>query len=220
VEEFQGLLGHLVDNIQPFLTTHGYWIIAVIIFLENAGIPLPGETILIICGALAGQGKLDLTWVLVAAISGAILGDNAGYLIGRRFGRTLVLKYGKVFGLTEAKFEVAEQSFLKNSAWAVFFGRFVLLLRILAGPLAGIINMPWPKFFLFNALGAISWASAIGLASFYFGKQVEQFFQSLGVWALVITLVAIVAYSVTREYFGEKKLEQQIEAEKNAKKDS
>lgn len=212
-EQFQHLIETIINTLLPFLEANGYWLIALIVFLENAGIPMPGETVLILTSALAAQGRLNFAWVLVAAVTGAILGDNMGYFLGRRFGRDLILKYGKVLGLTEAKFAKAEAGFLKNSAWAVYFGRFILLLRILAGPLAGITNMPWPKFFLFNALGAISWAGAIGTASYFFGKQVEAFFKDLGVWALVITVVLIVGYSVTREWFEERKLKRELAEE-------
>ncbi len=205
----------MLEAIQPYLETYGYWVIALIILLENAGVPLPGETTLILGGVLANQGALSLPLVLLAAITGAIIGDNCGYFIGRRYGRGLVLKFGKNFGLSPAKFAKAEEGFLKNSAWAVFFGRFIVLLRVLAGPLAGITQMPWPKFFLFNAMGAIAWASAIGTASYIFGQQVETFFKDLGIWALVITVVLVIGFSVTRTYFEERKLEQEIkEAEK------
>ncbi|WP_287128740.1 DedA family protein [Candidatus Cyanaurora vandensis] len=211
----QQFIETLVQNLQPFLEANGYWLIALIIFLENSGIPLPGETILIISGVLASQGRLQIAGVLLAAITGAILGDNMGYFIGKRYGRNLVLKYGKVFGMTPAKFAKAEAGFLKNSAWAVFFGRFIVLLRILAGPLAGITNMPWPKFFIFNALGAISWATAIGGASYFFGKQVEQFFQSLGIWSLVIALGGILVYTLLRETWEARKLKRELAEEES-----
>ena len=205
----------MLEAIQPYLETYGYWIVALIILLENAGLPLPGETTLILAGVLAHQGTLSLPLVLLAAITGAIVGDNCGYFIGRRYGRDLVLKFGGNFGLSPAKFAKAEEGFLKNSAWAVFFGRFIILLRVLAGPLAGITQMPWPKFFLFNAMGAITWASAIGTASYIFGQQVETFFKDLGIWALVITIVLVIVFSMTRTFIEERKLEREIkEAEK------
>ncbi len=205
----------MLEAIQPYLETYGYWIVALIILLENAGLPLPGETTLILAGVLAHQGTLSFPLVLLAAISGAIVGDNCGYFIGRRYGRDLVLKFGGNFGLSPAKFAKAEEGFLKNSAWAVFFGRFIILLRVLAGPLAGITQMPWPKFFLFNAMGAITWATAIGTASYIFGQQVETFFKDLGIWALVITIVLVIGFSMTRTFIEERKLEREIkEAEK------
>jgi membrane protein DedA with SNARE-associated domain len=205
----------MLDAIQPYLETYGYWVIALIILLENAGVPLPGETTLILGGVLANQGTLSLPLVLLAAITGAIIGDNCGYFIGRRYGRGLILKFGKNFGLSPAKFAKAEEGFLKNSSWAVFFGRFIVLLRVLAGPLAGITQMPWPKFFLFNAMGAIAWASAIGTASYIFGQQVETFFKDLGIWALVIAVVLVIGFSATRTYFEERKLEREIKEAEN-----
>jgi len=218
MEAFQRLIEAIVQVLEPIIAANGYWLIALIIFLENAGIPLPGETSLIFAGVLASQGKLNIGFVLLSAVMGAILGDNAGYFLGRRFGRSLVLKYGKIFGMTPEKFERAEISFLKNSSWAVYFGRFIILLRILAGPLAGITQMPWPKFFIFNALGAISWAGAIGGASYFFGKQVEEFFKDLGIWALVGVVAAVLLYSFSREWWEERKLKQAMDADAKAKK--
>ncbi|WP_218079699.1 DedA family protein [Anthocerotibacter panamensis] len=218
-ETIQSFVENLVQNLQPFLEANGYWLISLVVFLENAGIPLPGETMLILASAFASQGKLNFAGVLAAAITGAVLGDNMGYFLGRKFGRGLILRYGKIFGLTPPKFEKAEVNFLKNSSWAVFFGRFIILLRILAGPLAGIANMPWPRFFLFNALGAICWATAIGTASFFFGKQVEAFFQGLGVWALVITVVLVILFSITREWWEERKLQRELAQDRAKSKD-
>lgn len=217
MEAIQQFIEGLVQTLEPIITNNGYWLIALIICLENAGIPLPGETSLIFASVMASSGKLNIWLVLGAAVSGAIIGDNIGYFLGRRYGRELILRYGKVFGMTPERFERAEKSFLQNSTWAVYFGRFVILLRILAGPLAGIINMPWPKFFLFNALGAFSWAGIIGGASFFFGKQVETFFKDLGIWALVLVVVVVFGYALTREFWEEQKLKREMAAEAKKK---
>ncbi|MBW4697061.1 MAG: DedA family protein [Aphanocapsa lilacina HA4352-LM1] len=201
------MIEQLAESIQHFLESNGplgYLLIAGIIFLENSGLPLPGETTLILASVLASKEILAFPLVLIAAICGAILGDNMGYFIGRRFGRDLVLKYGKVFGLTQDKFDRAEAAFLKNSAWAVFIGRFIVLLRILAGPLAGITRMPWPKFVLFNALGAFAWGGAIGTAAYFFGVAVLKFFEGIGVWGLILLVVAIIAFGVVRHFMDER----------------
>ncbi|AGY56369.1 DedA family protein [Gloeobacter kilaueensis] len=198
---------HLAQFIQQFLETSGplsYLLIAGIIFLENAGIPLPGETTLILAGVFAASGSLSFPLVLLSAIGGAVLGDNMGYFIGRRFGRDLVLRFGRRFGLTQEKFDRAEAAFLKNSAWAVFVGRFIVLLRILAGPLAGMTRMPWPKFVLFNSLGAIAWASAIGTAAYLFGNVVLEYVEKLGIWGLILLVVAIVLFGTVRHFMDER----------------
>lgn len=203
------MLEPFLASIQHFLESYGplsYFIIAGIIFLENSGLPLPGETTLILASALAAGDSAVLSFplVLLAAVSGAILGDNMGYFIGRRYGRGLVLKYGSKLGLTQEKFDRAEIAFLKNSSWAVFIGRFIVLLRILAGPLAGITQMPYTKFVLFNSLGAICWATAIGTAAFIFGNAVAGFIEDIGIWGLVILVVAIVGFGVVRHFLDER----------------
>jgi len=199
----------LMEGIRYFIEHYGafaYLLVAGIIFLENAGIPLPGETTLILAGTLAGGSDplLAFPLVLFSAIFGAVLGDNMGYFLGRRFGRDLVLRYGGRFGLTQEKFDRAEEAFLKNSSWAVFIGRFIILLRILAGPLAGITKMPWPRFVLFNTLGAISWASAITTASYFFGNAVSSYIEKIGVGGLVLLVVGIILFGVVRHLLDER----------------
>ncbi|MBC7881022.1 MAG: DedA family protein [Anaerolineae bacterium] len=209
----------ITDAIKHFIEAYGalaYLLIAGIVFLENAGVPLPGETTLILAGTFTAGAHplLSFPLVLLAAISGAVLGDNMGYFIGYRFGRDLVLKYGSKFGMTADKFDRAEAAFLKNSGWAVFIGRFILLMRILAGPLAGITRMPYPKFVLFNTLGAISWATAITSAAYFFGSAVAGYIESVGVWGLGILVVGIILFGIIRHYMDEKADEKAAEAAK------
>ncbi len=211
----KGFFENLQPILQSFLETYGYSVVALVIFLENAGLPVPGETTLILASALSAKNAaLSFPLVLLAAVTGAILGDNMGYFLGRRYGRGLILTYGKFLGLTAPKFEKAEKSFLKNSAAAVFVGRFIFLLRVLAGPLAGITEMPWPKFFLFNSLGAITWASIIGTTAYFFGEKMGEVFKDLGIWAAVILIGAIVIFSLGREFWEERKLKRELEADK------
>ena len=211
------MIEYLAEVIKQFLETNGalgYFLIAGIIFLENSGIPLPGETTLILAGTLAAGTDpiLSFPLVLLSAVAGAILGDNMGYFIGRRFGRNLVLKYGRVFGLTQEKFDSAEAAFLKNSGWAVFIGRFIVLLRILAGPLAGITRMPWPKFVLFNSLGAVAWASAIGTAAYFLGGAALKFVEGIGIWGLILLVAAIILFGVVRHFLDERALHKATQA--------
>jgi membrane protein DedA with SNARE-associated domain len=207
------------DTIKHFIEAYGalvYLLIAGVIFLENAGVPLPGETTLILAATFTAGAHplLSFPFVLLAAIGGAVLGDNMGYFIGYRYGRDLVLKYGSRFGMTAEKFDRAEAAFLKNSGWAVYVGRFILLMRILAGPLAGITRMPYPKFVLFNTLGAVSWATAIATASYFFGNAVVEYMQSVGIWGLVILVAGIILFGIVRHYMDEKADEKAAEAAK------
>jgi len=134
-----------LENIEEIAHQYGYWAVFIGITLENMGIPIPGETITIVGGFLAGSGDLNYWLVLVSAITGAVLGDNFGYWLGRAGGWPFLLKVGKFFRIPPQKLELAKEQFSKNAPRAVFFGRFVALLRIFAGPMAGIARMPYGR---------------------------------------------------------------------------
>ena len=198
-----------LDNLQEIARIYGYWAVFVGIALENMGIPLPGETITIVGGFLAGSGELDYWWVLVSAIAGAVLGDNFGYWVGRTGGWQLLVRVGSIFRISEHRLEEAKDRYSKNAARAVFFGRFITLLRIFAGPLAGITKMPYKQFLLCNFGGAAVWASIIVSIAFFLGRivsleQIVSWVAQLGVAALLLVIAVILA-PFAWEY-GQKKL--------------
>ena len=162
-----------LETLQEIARLYGYWAVFIGIALENMGIPLPGETIVIVGGFLAGSSELNYGYVLGSAIAGAVLGDNFGYWAGRIGGWQLLVNIAKVFRIEEQKLEQARDRYSRNAAQAVFFGRFVTLLRIFAGPLAGITRMPYRKFLLCNFGGAAVWATTIVTLAFFLGKAVE-----------------------------------------------
>jgi membrane protein DedA with SNARE-associated domain len=187
-----------LETIQALAEQYGYWLIFGGIMLENAGIPIPGETITLAGGFLAGNGELRFIYVLGCAIAGAILGDNLGYWLGRWGGMGLLENAAKVFRLPADEVTKARDKFAANADRAVFFGRFITLLRIFAGPLAGISAMPYPRFLFFNALGAIAWATLMVGLSFLAGKFAGNFIPlpvlstilaGTGVFALVAVVV-------------------------------
>ncbi len=178
-----------LDRVQGIAHQYGYWAVFIGIAIENMGIPLPGETITVIGGFLAGSGELNFWWVLTSAIAGAVLGDNFGYWIGRWGGWQLLVKIGNFFNIQEQQLESARNRYSHNAAQAVFFGRFVTLLRIFAGPLAGISRMPYRQFLLCNFGGATVWATAIVSLSFFLGEIVS-LEQILG-WIAQTGLVAL-----------------------------
>jgi membrane protein DedA with SNARE-associated domain len=171
-----------------------YLVVGLVIGIESMGVPLPGETTLIAASLLASQGDLNLVVVIAAAAAGAIIGDSIGYFIGRRAGRGLFERLGRRFHhFSPERIEKAEKYFHKYGVWTVFFGRFVALLRIFAGPMAGTLRMPYPQFLAANAAGGIAWATTIGIVAFNIGDNADKIFGEVSVWALVVIAVAVVA---------------------------
>ncbi|MBM0741943.1 DedA family protein [Phormidium sp. CLA17] len=161
-----------LESIENLAQQYGYWVIFFGILLENIGIPLPGETVTLAGGFLAGSDQLNYWFVLGYAVLGAILGGNIGYWVGRYGGWPLMLGVGRVFRVPESRLIAMKNQFGENSAKAVFLGRFVALLRVFASPLAGIAEMPYPQFMLYNTLGAAAWASVMVTLSYFAGQFV------------------------------------------------
>jgi uncharacterized membrane protein YdjX (TVP38/TMEM64 family) len=150
--------GFDMATLQDVLGRWGYLVIFAAMLLENAGVPLPGETVTLMGGYAAGSGQLNVLGVMGAAIGGAVLGDNIGYWVGRRLGWDLILKVGRWLGQSPAQLEKLREQFLRHAGKSVLLGRFVAVLRVVAGPMAGAVGMPYPKFFLCNVVGATLWA--------------------------------------------------------------
>lgn len=188
-----------VNALHHLLSTWGYLAVFLFVAIESSGIPFPGETMLITAAAYAGAGHLQIPFVIVAAAIGAIMGDNAGYLVGRTGGREIVLRYGKYIRLDEAKLGVAERFFAKHGDKTVFFGRFVAVLRAWAAFLAGLNRMHWAKFFFFNAAGGIAWSVLYGVLAFELGKNLpllDRIVKTVGYAGLGAAVVAGIALFV------------------------
>jgi len=176
------------------VAVHGYWAVALIIGLESMGIPAPGETVLVAAAIWAGARRdLDITGVIAAASAGAILGDSAGYWIGRTLGFRLLAHHGRRIGLTTERLKLGQYLFLRYGGSIVFFGRFVALLRTLAALLAGVNQMSWPRFLLFNVTGGIVWATVFGLGGYLFGQTIRDFGGAISLALLAGGAVAAVA---------------------------
>ncbi|WP_204106552.1 MULTISPECIES: DedA family protein [Spirulina sp. CCY15215] len=198
-----------LETIQNLAHDYGYWVIFLGIALENTGIPLPGETITLVGGFLAGSGELDYQWVLVAAIGGAILGDNFGYWLGRWGGLSLLERIERFFRVPKQYLTEAKDRFHKNAAKAVFFGRFIALLRIFAGPLAGITRMPYLQFLLWNCSGAVVWALVTVTFAYVVGQiiplhQLVNWAGQLGI-LILLGLTTWIAIPIWRESRQNKK---------------
>jgi len=185
-------------TLQQWLQDWGYGVVFGAMLLENAGVPLPGETVTLLAGYAAGSGQLQVWGVMGAAAGGAILGDNLGYWVGRRAGWGLLLRAGKLLGRSPEQMEALRERFLRHAGKSVLLGRFVAVLRVLAGPIAGAVRMPYRRFLLFNALGAMLWAATMVSLAWLGGRwiPVEKMVRGvvefgLGALVLVVLLLAI-----------------------------
>jgi membrane protein DedA with SNARE-associated domain len=195
MEEILDLAGPLAQWVQHW----GYLAVFLGIMLENAGVPVPGETIIVLGSIMAGRGVLRVEVLYLVCVVGAILGDNIGYLVGLRGGRPLLFRIGKVWNISEEKILETEANFRKHADWGVFIGRYIMILRIFAGPLAGMIGMPWARFFVFNALGAITWCGLIVGAAYLLGVHVTKLLHNIGLTFLGAFLLAV-AYFAFRHW--------------------
>lgn len=198
-------------EIQQMLATYGPWALAVIIGLESMGLPLPGETALILASIYASTHDRNIAIVIAAATAGAIIGDNIGYMIGREFGFRLLRRWGPRLGLTDGRVKLGQYLFMRHGAKVVFFGRFVAILRVLAAFLAGVNQMPWNRFFAANAAGAIIWATVIGMAAFTLGRGIQNIQGPLGIAGIALAVVAFVTGAV---FLKRHEAELQVEAER------
>jgi membrane protein DedA with SNARE-associated domain len=162
-----------------------------VVGVESLGIPLPGEIVLMTAALLSSQGHVNPWLVGASAIVGAVAGDSIGYSIGHKGGQPLLDRLGRRFPkhFSPGHIATAERSFQRWGMWAVFFGRFVALLRIFAGPLAGVLKMPYPKFLIANALGGIVWAGGITAIIYTVGKVAEPWLERFGYVGLGIAVL-------------------------------
>jgi membrane protein DedA with SNARE-associated domain len=184
----------ILEVLRSALVHHGYWALAVTLLLENAGIPLPGETILLMASFLAySEHELQLPWIIAVATTAAVLGDNLGFALGYYGGRPLFERYQSVFRIQQKTLLQGEQLFARFGAVTVFFARFVFGMRIIAGPLAGVLRMSWRKFLVANFLGASLWVTVMAGAGYLFGQHWERMQRDLKRIDIGIAIVAVLA---------------------------
>ena len=163
--------------------------------LESSGIPLPGETALVSAAIFAGvTGRISIVHVILVAAAGAVIGDNIGFWVGRRYGLPLLRRYGHLVRLDERRVALGDVLFERHGAKIVFFGRFVAFLRIFAALLAGVHRFGWRPFLFFNAVGAIVWASVFGLGGYWFGDTVTRLSGPVGIAAFVGAIGFLIAF--------------------------
>jgi len=183
----------IFEFLHDFFISYGYWALALTLLLENAGVPLPGETMLLFASFLAfGHDELDLVPIILVGTAACTLGDNIGYWIGNRGGRPLLHRYQRFFHLSEDRIRRGEELFESFGPATVFFARFVFGMRVLAGPLAGVLRMPWRRFVLFNFLGAALWVSVISCAGYVFGQHWERLVEIVSRANAIVFAVAVI----------------------------
>ena len=183
------------------LLDYGLVLLFVFVAVESAGVPIPGETVLITAAVLARPEHHDysLFWVIVVAAAGAIVGDNIGYLLGRYGGRRLIDRWGFVRRHAERVLPPSERFFEKHGPKTVFFGRFIAILRVTAAWLAGISHMTWWRFFMWNAAGGIIWATGVALLAYWAGKAVADAVSRYGLYGvLALIILGALAYVALR----------------------
>jgi membrane-associated protein len=183
----------IFHSLRTFVADYGYWAVALALLCENAGIPVPGETTLLLASFLAySEHKLHLGWIMVIGTCAATLGDNIGYAIGHYGGRPLLDRYQRVLRISPATLKRGEDMFARYGAAAIFFARFVFGLRVFAGPLAGVLRMRWRAFALFNFLGAGVWVTCIASAGYLFGQHWRSLARAMQRFNIAVLIVAVV----------------------------
>ena len=188
----------MLASIANAAQTAGYPALFVLVMAESSGIPLPGETALIAAAIVASQGNLQIEFVIAIAALAAILGDNMGYLISRR--ARLLERPGPFAGRRRRALEVGEPFFARRGPLAVFVGRWILGLRTWASWLAGASKMPWESFAVWNAAGAISWATTMGLLAYFVGKTATSAIGAFGLFGLLAVVLAAASRRFMRRH--------------------
>jgi membrane protein DedA with SNARE-associated domain len=187
----------IFHSLRTFVADYGYWAVALALLCENAGIPVPGESTLLLASFLAySEHQLHLGWIIVVATCAATLGDNLGYALGHYGGRPLLDRYTNVLRISPAALERGEKMFERYGAPAVFFARFVFGLRVFAGPLAGALRMHWRAFALYNFLGASLWVTIIASVGYLFGRHWHTLLRVMQRFNIAVLIVAVVVILV------------------------
>jgi len=188
---------HAFDLLRNALVHYGYWAVAAALLLENAGLPLPGETVLLLASFLAySERDLRLSGIILVGTVASTLGNVLGYALGIYGGRPLLERFRHIFRINQSALQRGEQLFERHGAETILFSRFIFGMRTLAGPIAGVLHMPWKRFAIFNVLGAVLWVSVISVVGYKFGSSwrllmhyMKRFDLALGAAFVVILLI-------------------------------
>jgi membrane protein DedA with SNARE-associated domain len=195
-----GFLNSLAGPLNHF----GYWAVLVLVMIEDLGVPVPGETILIAASVYAGAGRLNVVVLGVTGCVAAVIGDNIGFAIGHYGGRALVLRWGRYVRLTREWLDKAEAFFERHGAWIITIARFIEVLRQANGIVAGATGYPWRRFLAFNALGAALWVGTWVSLGYLAGQHINAIYHNITQYsdylliALAVLLAGYIAWRIVR----------------------
>jgi membrane protein DedA with SNARE-associated domain len=163
---------HIVNFLRDALVHYGYWAVIATLLLENIGLPLPGETVLLLASFLAySQRELQFGWIIVAGTVASSIGSGLGYAVGTYGGRPLLERFQRALKISDAVFDRGEKLFEKYGSVTVVFARFIFGMRVLTGPIAGVLKMPWKRFAIFNVIGAALWVGVMSSIGYFFSSR-------------------------------------------------
>jgi membrane protein DedA with SNARE-associated domain len=191
----------VLHSLEPTLNHYGYLAVAGLVLIEDFGVPVPGETILILAAVYAGTGRLDIMLVALLGFCGAVLGDNIGFAIGHFGGRPLIERYGRYIFLTPERIEKATGFFERHGGWIIIVARFIEGLRQANGIIAGISGIHWAKFLLFNAFGAALWVAVWTSVGYFSQSHINTIYDTASRYSTYVAIafgVLVVAYIARR----------------------
>lgn len=188
----------MLEFLTHFVERYGYFAVALLVTVEGFGVPLPGETAVVVAAAFAARGSLNIFGVVISTTIGTVLGGSGGYWIGRVGGRGLLERYGHLLRMDQKRLARTEAYFDRHGVKTVFFARFVALLRIFGSLMAGVAHMPFPTFSAVNAAGGLLWAAAFSAVGFLFGKNLSKLDDYLGEVGIALSVVVVVGFLIYR----------------------
>ena len=188
----------MLEYLTHFVEQYGYFAVALLVTIEGFGVPLPGETAVVVAAAFAARGSLNIVGVVLSTTLGTVLGGSGGYWIGRVGGRGLLVRYGHLLRLDDKRLARTEAYFARHGAKTVFLARFVALLRIFGSLMAGVAHMPFPTFTAVNFAGGLLWATTFSAVGFLFGRNLSKLDDYLGHIGLALSAVVVVGYLAYR----------------------
>ncbi len=197
----------LIAWIEPYIDDYGYWLVFLGLMAENAALPVPGETILLLAAFFCSPeyGHLDLSYVIGLATVGAILGDNISFWVGRKLGRPFVERYGRYLLITPKRMAQVDRFFERYGDRTIFVQRWVTGLRVMGAMVAGSARMPWRSFLVYNCLGAITWVTVIALLGYFFALHIRALVRILersGLTLLLLLVLIALVVAVRRRLFA------------------